>query len=63
MATPYGIVVLTATAEGISRVTAFGDPGLVTAFGFPSRPARGRRRIAGPGGREMQIGPCWRTDG
>jgi RNA polymerase sigma-70 factor, ECF subfamily len=38
MATPYGIVVLTATAEGISRVTAFGDPGLVTAFGFPAVP-------------------------
>jgi RNA polymerase sigma-70 factor, ECF subfamily len=33
---PYGIVVLTATAEGISRITSFGDPGLVTAFGFPS---------------------------
>jgi RNA polymerase sigma-70 factor (ECF subfamily) len=33
---PYGITVLTATAEGISRITAFGDPGLVTAFGFPS---------------------------
>jgi hypothetical protein len=28
-------VVLTATAEGISRITSFGDPGLVTAFGFP----------------------------
>ncbi len=35
---PYGIVVLTATAEGISRITAFGDPGLVTAFGFPAVP-------------------------
>jgi RNA polymerase sigma-70 factor, ECF subfamily len=32
---PYGIAVLTATTEGISRITAFGDPGLVTAFGFP----------------------------
>jgi RNA polymerase sigma-70 factor, ECF subfamily len=32
---PYGIVVLTATAEGISRITSFGDPWLVTAFGFP----------------------------
>jgi RNA polymerase sigma-70 factor (ECF subfamily) len=31
---PYGIVVLTAGPEGISRITAFGDPGLVTAFGF-----------------------------
>ena len=36
---PYGIVVLTATAEGISRITAFGDPGLVTAFGFPAVPS------------------------
>ncbi len=35
---PYGIVVLTATAEGISRITAFGDPALVTAFGFPVIP-------------------------
>ena len=37
---PYGIVVLTATAEGISRITAFCDPGLVTAFGFPVRFSR-----------------------
>jgi RNA polymerase sigma-70 factor (ECF subfamily) len=35
---PYGIVVLTATTEGISRITAFGDPHLVTAFGFPPVP-------------------------
>jgi RNA polymerase sigma-70 factor (ECF subfamily) len=35
---PYGIAVLTATAEGISRITAFGDPDLVTAFGFPPVP-------------------------
>jgi RNA polymerase sigma-70 factor, ECF subfamily len=33
---PYGIVVLTASAEGISRITAFGDAELVTAFGFPA---------------------------
>jgi len=33
---PYGIVVLTATAEGISRITSFGDAGLITAFGFPA---------------------------
>jgi RNA polymerase sigma-70 factor (ECF subfamily) len=33
---PYGIVVLTATAEGISRITAFGEPELVAAFGFPA---------------------------
>jgi RNA polymerase sigma-70 factor (ECF subfamily) len=34
----YGIVVLTVTAGGISRITSFGDPGLVTAFGFPTVP-------------------------
>jgi len=34
---PYGIVVLTATAAGISRITSFGDPALITAFGFPSK--------------------------
>ena len=37
---PYGIVVLTATNEGISRITSFGDPELVTAFGFPATPMR-----------------------
>ncbi len=35
---PYGIVVLTVTAEGISRITSFGDPELVTGFGFPAVP-------------------------
>lgn len=35
---PYGIAVLTASADGISRITAFGDPDLVTAFGFPAVP-------------------------
>lgn len=34
----YGIVVLTVTAEGISRITAFGDPELVTAFCLPAVP-------------------------
>lgn len=32
---PYGIVVLTAGTDGISAITAFGAPELVTAFGFP----------------------------
>jgi RNA polymerase sigma-70 factor, ECF subfamily len=31
---PYGICVLTVTAAGIRRVSSFGDPGLVTVFGF-----------------------------
>jgi RNA polymerase sigma-70 factor (ECF subfamily) len=35
---PYGIVVLTATAEGISSITSFGNPDLITAFGFPTVP-------------------------
>jgi hypothetical protein len=39
MATPCGIVVLTATAEGISRVTAFGDPAWSSrSVSQPSRP-------------------------
>ena len=33
---PYGVTVLTVDAGRISRITAFGDPGLVTAFGFPA---------------------------
>lgn len=33
----YGIVVLTATGDGISAITSFGDPQLVAAFGFPAR--------------------------
>src|SRR5579863_2354665 len=31
---PYGICVLTVTGAGISRISSFGDPGLVTVFGF-----------------------------
>jgi RNA polymerase sigma-70 factor, ECF subfamily len=34
----YGIVVLTADVEGISRITSFGDADLVTAFRFPAVP-------------------------
>ena len=33
---PYGVVVLTVRAAGISRVSSFGDPGLVGLFGFPA---------------------------
>jgi RNA polymerase sigma-70 factor, ECF subfamily len=32
---PFGIIVLTATATGVARITAFGEPSLVTTFGFP----------------------------
>jgi RNA polymerase sigma-70 factor (ECF subfamily) len=31
---PYGICVLTVTVTGIRRISSFGDPGLVTVFGF-----------------------------
>jgi RNA polymerase sigma-70 factor (ECF subfamily) len=31
----FGLAVLTATATGIARIVVFGDPGLVTRFGFP----------------------------
>ena len=31
---PYGICVLTVTREGIRQVRSFGEPGLVTLFGF-----------------------------
>ena len=34
---PYGVVVLTVCAAGISRVSSFGDPRLVGLFGFPER--------------------------
>jgi RNA polymerase sigma-70 factor (ECF subfamily) len=37
---PYGVTVLTVTGDGISRVTSFGEPDLVTAFGFPVRAPR-----------------------
>jgi len=32
------VTVLTVVDEGISRVTSFGDPDLVAAFGFPALP-------------------------
>jgi RNA polymerase sigma-70 factor (ECF subfamily) len=35
---PYGICVLTVTSAGIRRVTSFGEPALVTLFGFGSQP-------------------------
>jgi RNA polymerase sigma-70 factor (ECF subfamily) len=35
---PYGVVVLTVSAAGITRVSSFGDPRLVGLFGFPAEP-------------------------
>src|SRR6185437_6109097 len=31
----FGLAVLTVTATGIARIVVFGNPGLVTRFGFP----------------------------
>jgi RNA polymerase sigma-70 factor, ECF subfamily len=36
---PYGVVVLTVSAAGITCVSSFGDPRLVELFGFPAEPA------------------------
>ena len=43
---PYGICVLTVTGAGIRRISSFGDPRLVTAFGF--RPDTARAEDAAP---------------
>ncbi|MGW7420218.1 RNA polymerase subunit sigma-70 [Streptomyces sp. NPDC054813] len=32
----YGLLLLTVTSAGIARINAFGDPGLVKRFGFPT---------------------------
>jgi RNA polymerase sigma-70 factor, ECF subfamily len=37
---PCGVCVLTVTDRGISRVTSFGDRGLLAVFGFPPEPVR-----------------------
>jgi RNA polymerase sigma-70 factor (ECF subfamily) len=36
---PYGICVLTVAKQGIRQVRSFGDPSLVTLFGFPPDPS------------------------
>jgi RNA polymerase sigma-70 factor (ECF subfamily) len=43
---PYGICVLTVTGAGIRRISSFGDPRLVTVFGF--RPDMPQARDAEP---------------
>jgi RNA polymerase sigma-70 factor, ECF subfamily len=43
---PYGICVLTVTGAGIRRISSFGDPGLVTVFGF--RPDMAQAKDAEP---------------
>ena len=42
---PYGICVLTVTTAGIRRISSFGDPSLVTVFGFPGSIPPGSRRV------------------
>jgi RNA polymerase sigma-70 factor, ECF subfamily len=39
---PYGVCVLTVTEQGIRHIRSFGDPALVTVFGFPARLVTGR---------------------
>jgi RNA polymerase sigma-70 factor, ECF subfamily len=41
---PYGICVLTVTSAGIRRISSFGDPSLVTVFGFPPDMAQAEGR-------------------
>jgi RNA polymerase sigma-70 factor, ECF subfamily len=41
---PYGICVLSITEAGIRRISSFGDPSLVAAFGFPPRVERTEAR-------------------
>jgi RNA polymerase sigma-70 factor, ECF subfamily len=45
---PYGICVLTVAAAGIRRISSFGDPGLVTVFGFGPGHGTGKGRLTGP---------------
>jgi RNA polymerase sigma-70 factor (ECF subfamily) len=45
------VVVLAATASGVSRVVAFHDPDLVVRFGFPAGLAAGPGPLSPPGGR------------
>jgi RNA polymerase sigma-70 factor (ECF subfamily) len=42
---PYGICVLTVTDAGISRISSFGDPGLVAVFGFAPDLAEARAAV------------------
>ena len=47
---PYGICVLTITSAGIRRISSFGDPGLVTLFGFASDTAQATDAEPAPSG-------------
>jgi RNA polymerase sigma-70 factor (ECF subfamily) len=41
---PYGICVLTVSGAGIRRISSFGDPTLVTVFGFPPDMSQAEQR-------------------
>jgi RNA polymerase sigma-70 factor, ECF subfamily len=47
---PYGICVLTITGAGIRRICSFGDPRLVTAFGFGPDRAQAKNAEPAPSG-------------
>ena len=47
---PYGICVLTVTGAGIRRISSFGDPRLVTMFGFRPDMAQGKDAEPAPPG-------------
>ena len=49
----FGLAVLTVTGAGIARILVFGDPGLVTRFGFPPVAVTPRR---GCRDRDVEIG-------
>jgi RNA polymerase sigma-70 factor (ECF subfamily) len=46
---PYGICVLTVTDAGIRRICSFGDPQLVTVFGFAPNSVHAPERTRAPG--------------
>ena len=47
---PYGICVLTVTGAGIRRISSFGDPRLVTVFGFRPDMAQAKDGESAPSG-------------
>jgi RNA polymerase sigma-70 factor (ECF subfamily) len=47
---PYGICVLTVTSAGIRRISSFGDPRLVTVFGFRPDMAQAKDAVPAPSG-------------
>jgi RNA polymerase sigma-70 factor (ECF subfamily) len=47
---PYGICVLTVTGAGIRRISSFGDPRLVTVFGFGATIAPAEEAVPAPSG-------------